>query len=86
MTVWRFPRILVIHLKRFKNISYSRREKLNTSINIPLTLDTKPYASHASKITQSLCSIGNPAKNAAQYELYGISHHSGSLYGGHYIA
>ena len=38
LTVYRFPKILVIHLKRFYN-STMRREKLNTSVNIPLTLD-----------------------------------------------
>lgn len=30
MTIFRFPKILVIHLKRF-----SRRDKISTSINIP---------------------------------------------------
>lgn len=25
-------------------------------------------------------------KKAGQYQLYGITHHSGSLYGGHYIS
>lgn len=29
MTIWRFPKVLVIHLKRFQN-TYARREKLNT--------------------------------------------------------
>jgi ubiquitin C-terminal hydrolase len=36
LTVFRFPRILVIHLKRFYN-SAMRREKINTSVKIPLT-------------------------------------------------
>ena len=31
--------------------------------------------------------IDHPTKkHASNYKLYGISHHSGSLYGGHYIA
>lgn len=30
--------------------------------------------------------IDHESKNNANYSLYGISHHSGSLYGGHYIA
>jgi len=34
MTIYRFPKILVIHLKRFYN-SYMRREKLNTTVSIP---------------------------------------------------
>lgn len=34
LTIWRFPKVLVVHLKRFQN-SFVRREKLNTSIEIP---------------------------------------------------
>ena len=34
MTIFRFPKILVIHLKRFYN-STMRREKLSTTVNIP---------------------------------------------------
>jgi len=34
LTIFRFPKILVIHLKRFYN-SYMRREKLNTTVKIP---------------------------------------------------
>lgn len=54
MTIFRFPQILVIHLKRFYN-SYMRREKLNTTIRIPLTLDMSNYAPHSSKLI--LCYI-----------------------------
>jgi len=48
ITIFRFPKILVIHLKRFYN-STMRREKLSTTVNIPDTLDMKPYAPHSSK-------------------------------------
>lgn len=34
MSVYRFPKILVLHLKRFYN-SYSRREKISSNIKIP---------------------------------------------------
>jgi len=34
MTIYRFPKIMVIHLKRFYNSSM-RREKINTTITIP---------------------------------------------------
>ena len=40
MTIFRFPKILVIHLKRFYN-STMRREKLSTTVNIPTTLDMR---------------------------------------------
>lgn len=48
MTFYRFPKILVIHLKRFYN-SYMRREKLNTTVSIPQSLDLSPYAPYSSK-------------------------------------
>ncbi len=34
MTIYRFPKILVIHVKRFYH-SYMRKEKLNTTVKIP---------------------------------------------------
>jgi len=75
ISIFKFPRILVVHLKRFYNSSM-RREKLSTTIQIPTTLDMRPYGPHASDYEK------DRAKN---YKLYGISHHSGTLYGGHYI-
>jgi len=75
LTVQRFPQVLVIHLKRFK-VDFTKREKLNTGVNIPLTVDMAPYAPYSK----------DASKSNANYELYGISHHSGSLSGGHYIA
>jgi ubiquitin C-terminal hydrolase len=47
LSIYRFPKILVIHLKRFYN-SAMRREKLNTTVNIPSTLDMTPFAPHSS--------------------------------------
>ncbi len=40
MTIFRFLKILVIHLKRFYN-STMRREKLSTTVNITNTLDMR---------------------------------------------
>lgn len=48
MTIFRFPKILVIHLKRFYN-STMRREKLSTTVNIPTNLDMRMYAPYSSK-------------------------------------
>ena len=48
MTIYRFPKILVIHLKRFYN-STMRREKLSTTIKIPAVLDMRPYAPYSGK-------------------------------------
>jgi len=43
ISVYRFPKILVIHLKRFYN-STMRREKLSTSIDLPSILDMREFA------------------------------------------
>lgn len=48
MSLFRFPRILVIHLKRFYN-STMRREKLSTTVQIPETLDMSPFGPQSSK-------------------------------------
>lgn len=47
MTIYRFPKILVIHLKRFYN-SYMRREKLNTTVTVPMSIDMSPFAPNSS--------------------------------------
>ena len=72
ITVFRFPKILVIHLKRF-----SRRQKLTSTVNIPKILDMKPFAPHSSHPS---------VEDSSKYELYGMSKHSGSLNGGRYVA
>ena len=43
MTIFRFPQVLVIHIKRFYN-SYMRREKINSTVSIPEELDMAPFA------------------------------------------
>lgn len=74
LSIYRFPRVLVIHLKRFYNSSM-RREKLNTTVSFPEKLDMKRFGPHSK----------HSSKEKAVYRLFGVSHHSGSLYGGHYI-
>lgn len=48
LTIFRFPKILVIHLKRFYHSSM-RREKLNTTVKFPETLDMTAFAPHSRK-------------------------------------
>jgi len=76
ITIFRYPKILCLHLKRFYN-STMRREKLSTTVNIPDIMDMRSYATPESKHSS--------ISRASSYKLYGISHHSGSLNGGHYI-
>ncbi|XP_055532004.1 ubiquitin carboxyl-terminal hydrolase Usp2 isoform X3 [Wyeomyia smithii] len=72
-TIERFPKYLVIHLKRF---SETRWSKLTNVIEFPTgerELNLQPYASE-----------DNTAP--VYYSLYGISNHMGSTAGGHYVA
>lgn len=48
LTIYRFPKILVIHLKRFIH-SAMRHEKLNTTVKFPETLDMSAFAPHSCK-------------------------------------
>ena len=75
-SIYRFPSILVVHLKRFYQVSHNKREKLETVVRFPEILDIQkyaPYSSHASK-------------KDAMYTLFGITHHSGTMSKGHYIS
>lgn len=47
ITIFRFPKILVIHLKRF-----SRREKITKTVDIPSKLDMRSYAPNSSKFNK----------------------------------
>ncbi|EPY88023.1 ubiquitin carboxyl-terminal hydrolase 2-like protein [Camelus ferus] len=71
-SIQRFPKILVLHLKRFSE-SRIRTSKLTTFVNFPLRdLDLREFASENT--------------NHAVYNLYAVSNHSGTTLGGHYTA
>ncbi|KPP77932.1 ubiquitin carboxyl-terminal hydrolase 2-like [Scleropages formosus] len=71
-TIQKFPRILVLHLKRFSEARV-RTSKLSTFVNFPLKdLDLREFASDNSV--------------NAVYNLYAVSNHSGTTLGGHYTA
>ncbi|ESO99084.1 hypothetical protein LOTGIDRAFT_226424 [Lottia gigantea] len=71
-SIQKFPKILVLHLKRFSQERYGR--KLSTSVDFPVTdLDLSPYAAE-------------PGGNKAKYNLYAVSNHSGGVHSGHYTA
>ncbi|XP_006207788.1 ubiquitin carboxyl-terminal hydrolase 2 isoform X2 [Vicugna pacos] len=71
-SIQRFPKILVLHLKRFSE-SRIRTSKLTTFVNFPLRdLDLREFASENT--------------NHVVYNLYAVSNHSGTTLGGHYTA
>jgi ubiquitin carboxyl-terminal hydrolase 2/21 len=69
--VYKFPKILVIHLKRFSP-NERFRSKLSAVVDFPLqSLDLSRYTDST---TRSL------------FNCYAVSNHSGTLYSGHYTA
>jgi len=70
-TLYRLPKILVVHLKRFSPSERSRN-KLSTTVTFPLT------GFNLSRYTDSVSN--------SSYNCYAISNHSGTLYSGHYTA
>jgi len=69
-----FPRVLVIHLKRFSGTRY--RTKLDSKVNFPFELNLASFAAN---------SHGTP-KQSPIYSLYAVSNHMGGTHGGHYTA
>ncbi|XP_069470458.1 ubiquitin carboxyl-terminal hydrolase 2 isoform X2 [Ambystoma mexicanum] len=71
-TIQKFPKILVLHLKRFSEARI-RTSKLSTFISFPLKdLDLREFSSDLSAHTV--------------YNLCAVSNHSGTTMGGHYTA
>ena len=68
--VWNFPKILIIHLKRFSNNSNKNNKLVSFPIN---NMDLSKYC------------VGYD-KFSSIYNLYGICNHEGSLNSGHYYA
>jgi ubiquitin C-terminal hydrolase len=72
LSIYRFPKIMALQLKRFKANAVSRT-RLNNEVQLKETLNLSKYR-HPQGETASL------------YHLKAISHHRGSLYSGHYIS
>ena len=102
MSVWSYPPILIIHLKRFHVGNQGSRRKIDTLVEFPvetpLSLEVK-RSSSVKSITTSGSKFGRYNYNDdtniggsegsvenVMYSLYSVCNHYGSLYGGHYTA
>ncbi|XP_012944435.1 ubiquitin carboxyl-terminal hydrolase 2 isoform X2 [Aplysia californica] len=73
-SIQRFPKILVLHLKRFSQERYGR--KLTSVVDFPVTqLDLTDYSAE-----------GGSGGRRILYDLYAVSNHSGGTGSGHYTA
>ncbi|XP_061567338.1 ubiquitin carboxyl-terminal hydrolase 43 isoform X1 [Cololabis saira] len=98
MSLWTLPDILILHLKRFRQVG-ERRNKLTTFVHFPLVdLDMTPHmvnrnsAPHAPP-QQPPLQAGwkqprrpDPAPPDFLYDLYAVCNHHGGMHGGHYTA
>eukprot|EP00455_Lapot_gusevi_P051558 TRINITY_DN7719_c0_g1_i17.p1 TRINITY_DN7719_c0_g1~~TRINITY_DN7719_c0_g1_i17.p1 ORF type:complete len:137 (+),score=25.05 TRINITY_DN7719_c0_g1_i17:315-725(+) len=74
LAIFRFPSILVLHLKRFTFDRFSR-DKITTAVDFPLT---------ALDLTQF--TAADAPHPPGRYDLFAVANHMGSLGGGHYTA
>ena len=74
LKIWKFPKVLIIHLKRFTQLQMKGSQKNNIFVKYPMILNVTKYLPH------------DPSKNVTLYDLKGVVNHSGSLQGGHYTS
>ena len=71
LSIHKFPHLLLVHLKRFPSQDQSE-VKIDTCVNLMVNgLDLSPYSAE---------------ETPAQYSMYGVTNHSGTLTSGHYTA
>jgi ubiquitin carboxyl-terminal hydrolase 4/11/15 len=99
MCIYNTPKILIIHLKRFKQKAdrwFASKAKMGYMVKFPHELDmekfviskTLPeaYFSNVENIEPLIKSQPINADPCTKYELYAVSNHYGSMGGGHYTA
>ncbi|KAF7220658.1 ubiquitin carboxyl-terminal hydrolase 43 isoform X1 [Nothobranchius furzeri] len=94
MSLWTLPDILILHLKRFRQVG-ERRNKLTTFVHFPLTdLDMTPHmvnrnnGHHQHPLQPDWKQLRRPdlAPPDFLYDLYAVCNHHGGMHGGHYTA
>uniref|UniRef100_A0A096MEQ4 ubiquitinyl hydrolase 1 n=1 Tax=Poecilia formosa TaxID=48698 RepID=A0A096MEQ4_POEFO len=96
MSLWTLPDILILHLKRFRQVG-ERRNKLSTLVRFPLTaLNMAPHVAKSSQRSSSSSrkqtsgQTHPPADSLLPqdclYDLYAVCNHHGGMHGGHYTA
>ncbi|XP_068606074.1 ubiquitin carboxyl-terminal hydrolase 43 [Brachionichthys hirsutus] len=89
MSLWTLPDILILHLKRFRQVG-ERRNKLTTFVHFPLAgLDMTPHmvnrnhGAHQPPLQSRRHDLAPPD---FLYDLYAVCNHHGGMHGGHYTA
>ncbi|KAM3144034.1 hypothetical protein pb186bvf_003798 [Paramecium bursaria] len=79
LQIYQAPKILIFHLKRFRDTYRLFKSKLTSKVEFPFILDLKEF----------LLNYNLPGEIVQQdtvFELYAVSNHIGGLGGGHYTA
>lgn len=74
MSLHRLPRVLIIHLKRFRR-SESANKKITVLVDYPID-----------KLDMSGCVMKMGKAGESEYRLFGVTNHYGGTGGGHYTA
>uniref|UniRef100_A0A672GWB4 ubiquitinyl hydrolase 1 n=1 Tax=Salarias fasciatus TaxID=181472 RepID=A0A672GWB4_SALFA len=90
MSLWTLPDILILHLKRFRQVG-ERRNKLTTFVHFPLAgLDMTPHMVNRNQAPPQAGWKHPRRPDAAPpdflYDLYAVCNHHGGMHGGHYTA
>ncbi|XP_048180121.1 ubiquitin carboxyl-terminal hydrolase 43 [Corvus hawaiiensis] len=96
LSLWTLPDILIIHLKRFRQVA-EQRHKLTTLVRFPLRgLDMAPHVAQRGQPGGQLLGRWAPWQPPLRlppgcprdhlYDLYAVCNHHGSMQGGHYTA
>lgn len=86
MSLWTLPDILILHLKRFRQVG-ERRNKLTTLVHFPLAgLDMAPHMVNHSHGARPPALEHQLAPLDFMYDLYAVCNHHGGMHGGHYTA
>ncbi|XP_075026236.1 ubiquitin carboxyl-terminal hydrolase 43 [Calonectris borealis] len=96
LSLWTLPDILIIHLKRFRQVA-EHRHKLTTLVRFPLRgLDMAPHMAQRGQAGGQLLGRWAPwqpplclppsCPRDYLYDLYAVCNHHGSMQGGHYTA
>ncbi|XP_062448105.1 ubiquitin carboxyl-terminal hydrolase 43, partial [Rhea pennata] len=97
LSLWTLPDILIIHLKRFRQVA-ERRHKLTTLVRFPLRgLDMAPHVAQRGQAPgkqvlghwepwRAPLYLPESCQLDYLYDLYAVCNHHGSMQGGHYTA
>ncbi|XP_071672673.1 ubiquitin carboxyl-terminal hydrolase 43 isoform X2 [Patagioenas fasciata] len=92
LSLWTLPDILIIHLKRFRQVA-EHWHKLTTLVRFPLRgLDMAPHMAQQGQASRQMLRCWVPWQRSPcsprdyLYDLYAVCNHHGSMQGGHYTA